>query len=148
MVEVPRADQERHLRAVIPEWLTRPPEVELVRRAQLAAEAREDQRVARHERRVFADTLRAAILLAAAIQLAVSGLAWWPLLGALALGAVLGALLHRLDEGVFAWVVAGALIGWFAARSDVHPFGLVIWPCVAGLTGTVVGIVRDPQFRL
>ena len=108
MIEVPRSDQERHLRAVIPEWLTRPPEHEVLRRQRLADEAREDARIESHARRRLAETVRSVVLFTTIVQLALTGFALLPMLAALGLGLVLGPLVHRLDEGIFVWIVRPA----------------------------------------
>lgn len=149
MVDVPRHDQEAHLRAIIPEWLTRPPEVEVLRRQQLADQASEDTRIRGLARRERTDTVRSVVVFTVLVQLAFGGLAAVPLLGALVLGALLGTLMHLVGEGVFIWVVASALMGWSAALwSGGLAITYVVAPCAAGLVGAVVGVVRDPLFRI
>jgi hypothetical protein len=148
MVDVPRSDQERHLRAIIPEWLTRPPEHEILRRQKLADEAALDARIQVVELRLMRDTVRASALLALGVQLMFTGFAPKPLVAALALGLVLGWAVHRLGEGVFVWVIAGLLFGVSAAAWMGGPIAPLMAPGLSALIGGVVGTLRDPAFKI
>jgi hypothetical protein len=148
MVDVPRSDQERHLRAIIPEWLTRPPEQEMLRRQQLADEAALDAHIQGVERREVLDTVRAAALLALGVQFMFTGFAPKPLLAALVLGLALGWVVHRVGEGVFVWVVTGLACGIAAAAWMGGPIAPVMAPGLAALIGGIVGTLRDPVFRV
>lgn len=148
MVDVPRSDQERHLRAIIPEWLTRPPEHELLRRQQLADEAALDARIQGVERRELWDTLRASALLGAGAQLMFTGFAPMPLAAALVLGLVLGWFVHRIGEGMYVWMIVGLLLGSAATVWMSGAIAMLVAPCLAAMIGGVVGIVRDPAFRV
>lgn len=148
MVDVPRADQERHLRAIIPEWLTRPPEHELLRRQRLADEAALDARIDGVERRLLRDTVRAGALFALGVQLMLTGFAPKPLVAALLLGLALGWVAHRLGEGVFVWVIMGFALGIAAAGWMPGPIAPLLAPGLAALVGAVVGTLRDPAFRI
>jgi hypothetical protein len=148
MVDVPRSDQERHLRAIIPEWLTRPPEHEILRRKQLADEAALDARIQGVERRELWDTLRAGALLGGGSQLMFTGFAPLPLAAALVLGLALGWFVHRIGEGMYVWMITGLLLGCAATVWMSGAFALLVTPCLAAMIGGVVGIVRDPSFRI
>lgn len=148
MVDVPRSDQERHLRAIIPEWLTRPPEHELLRRQQIADEAALDARIQGVERRVLWDTLRVGALFGGGTQLLFTGFAPLPLAAALVLGLVLSWFVHRIGEGMFVWMIAGLLLGCAATVWMSGAFALLVAPCLAAMIGGVVGVVRDPSYRV
>ena len=148
MVDVPRSDQERHLRAIIPEWLTAPPEHEILRRQRLADEAALDARIQGVERREALDTVRAATLLALGVEFMFTGFAPKPLVAALLLGLALGWVVQRLGEGVFIWVIAGSCCGIAAAAWMGSPIAPVMAPGLAALIGGVVGTLRDPLFRI
>jgi len=148
MVDVPRSDQEWHLRAVIPEWLTRPPEHEVLRRERAAHDAREAARVEAVEQRAVRDTLRAAVLFALAVQLVLTGFAVIPLLQATGLGVLFGLALYRLDEAVWLWIVGGVALSWIASLGTALNVALIVGVCVSGICATVVGILRDPSFRI
>jgi hypothetical protein len=148
MVDVPRSDQERHLRAIIPEWLTRPPEHEILFRQRLADEAALDAEIQGFERRERFDTVRAGTLLALFVQLMFTGFALQPLLGALALGLVLGWVLHLLGENVIVWVLTGFVFGIATAVWMGGTIAPVMAPCLAAIIAGVVGMLRDPAFRI
>lgn len=148
MIDVPRADQERHLRAIVPEWLTRPPEQEVLRRQRLAYEAARAAELAGLARREVLDTVRAGALLALVAQFLITGFAPAPLAAAVALGVVLGYLVHLAGEGIPVWMAAGVAVGAVAAVWLGGVIALVTAPCAGALAGAVVGIVRDPAFRV
>ncbi len=147
-MDVPRTDQERHLRAIIPEWLTRPPEHEILLRQRREDEAREAARisaVAASERRA---RLRAGVGFALAVQVAITGFALAPVGAALLTGLVLGAVLQWMDEGGFTWTIAGVVMGLQATAWLGEPIFTMVVTCVTGLVGGVIGVVRDPLFRI
>ena len=148
MVDVPRADQERHLRAIIPEWLTRPPEHEVLLRQRREDEAREAARVALVARREVASRLRAGVGFALAVQVFLTQVALAPLGLAALVGLGLGAVLQWRDEGGFTWAFGGIVVGFNAALWLESPILTMIATCCTGLVGGVVGVLRDPLFRI
>lgn len=148
MVDVPRSDQERHLRAIIPEWLTRPPEHEILLRQRVADEAALDARIQGVVRRELWDTLRAGALFGAGAQLLFTGFAPQPLAAALVIGVALGWFVHRVGEGMYVWMIAGLLLGCAATVWMTGVLALLVAPCLGAIIGGVVGIMRDPSFRV
>lgn len=148
MIDVPRDDAAAPLRAVIPEWLTKPPEIEIQLRQARAEREKWDAALARAGRTRCFGAVRAALCVALPCVVAFEGFAPLPLASAVAVGATAGYALHRLDEGILAWTIAGLAMGCLLIPCIDGLLGRIFVPAMAAVMGNVAGVVRDPSFRL
>jgi hypothetical protein len=153
MVEVPRHDANAPLRAVIPEWLTRPPEVEIMRREAAAVEAQESAAIdlAETRRMRSAALLGALILVGSVVTYCLLSAKSPSALGvflALVTGGITGLAAWRLGDGVHTWGIACGVAAFGLAIYDGSALTKVFLPGMAAMIAVVAGFGRDPSFRI